>query len=83
LGIPLVQPKLGAFPEIIEASGGGVIYQPNTSEVLAQKLAEVLSNPEQIKLMSINGRKSVEEKFNTKILIKKMIEVYKSLVSKN
>lgn len=82
-GIPLVQPKLGAFPEIIEASGGGVIYQPNTAEVLAQKLAEVLSNPEQIKLMSINGRKSVEEKFNTKILIKKMIEVYESVVSKN
>ncbi|NVO09654.1 MAG: glycosyltransferase family 4 protein [Bacteroidales bacterium] len=82
-GIPLVQPKFGAFPEIIEASGGGVIYHPNTPEVLAQKLAEVLSNPDQIKLMSINGRKSVEDEFNTKILIKKMIEVYKSVVSKN
>lgn len=82
-GIPLVQPRLGAFPEIIEASGGGVIYQPNTAEVLAQKLAEVLSNPEQIKLMSIKGRKSVEEKFNTSILIQRMIEVYMSVVNKN
>ncbi|NOU16421.1 MAG: glycosyltransferase family 4 protein [Bacteroidales bacterium] len=82
-GIPLVQPRLGAFPEIIEASGGGVIYQPNTSEALAQKLAEVLSDSEQIKLMSINGRKSVEEKFNTSILIQRMIEVYMSVVNKN
>ena len=82
-GIPLVQPKLGAFPEIIEATEGGVIYQPNTPETLAQKLAEVLSNPEQIEQMSADGRKSVEEKFNTKILIKKMIEVYESVVSKN
>ncbi len=78
-----MQPKLGAFPEIIEATEGGVIYQPNTPETLAQKLAEVLSNPEQIEQMSADGRKSVEEKFNTKILIKKMIEVYESVVSKN
>lgn len=82
-GIPLVQPKLGAFPEIIEASGGGVIYQPNSAETLAQKLVEVLSNPEQIKLMSINGRKSVEEKFNTKILIQRMIEVYELVIKNN
>ncbi len=82
-GIPLVQPRLGAFPEIIEASGGGVIYQPNSAETLAQKLVEVLSNPEQIKLMSINGRKSVEEKFNTKILIQRMIEVYELVIKNN
>jgi len=78
-GIPIVQPALGAFPEIIDATGGGVIYQPNTPDALAQKIAEVLSNPEQIKQMSIDGRKAVEEKFNTSILIQRMIEVYKSV----
>lgn len=75
-GIPLVQPALGAFPEIIALTGGGVDYEPNTPDALAQEFAEVLSNPEQIKQMSINGRKSVEEKFNTSILIQSMIEVY-------
>ncbi|RPH33918.1 MAG: glycosyltransferase [Bacteroidales bacterium] len=79
-GIPIVQPALGAFPEIVETTGGGAIYQPNTPDALAQKLTEVLSNPEQIKQMSINGRKSVEEKFNTSILIQRMIEVYKSAI---
>ena len=82
-GIPLVQPALGAFPEVVGATGGGVVYQPNTPDALALKLAEVLSNPEQIRQMSINGRKAVEEKFNTSILIQKMIKVYESVVNKN
>jgi len=81
-GIPLVQPALGAFPEIIGATGGGVNYQPNTPEALAQKFFEVLSNPEMIKKMSIDGRKAVEEKFNTSILIQKMIAIYE-LIKEN
>ncbi|HEY3370510.1 MAG TPA: glycosyltransferase family 4 protein, partial [Prolixibacteraceae bacterium] len=28
-GIPMVQPALGAFAEVIEISGGGIIYSPN------------------------------------------------------
>jgi len=82
-GIPLVQPALGAFPEIIEATGGGVTYQPNTADALAKKLEEVLSNPEQIKQMSSNGLKAVNEKFNTSVLVQKMIEVYKSVTTKS
>jgi glycosyltransferase involved in cell wall biosynthesis len=82
-GIPIVQPALGAFPEIVESSGGGVIYQPNTSDALAKKLTEVLSNPEQIKQMSVNGRIAVEEKFNSKTIIQKMIEVYEMVINKS
>jgi glycosyltransferase involved in cell wall biosynthesis len=33
-GIPTVQPELGAFPEIARATGGGIIYRPNTPEAL-------------------------------------------------
>jgi glycosyltransferase involved in cell wall biosynthesis len=81
-GIPIVQPALGAFPEVVAATDGGVVYQPNTSEALAQKFEELFSNPELIKQMSINGRKAVVEKFNTAVLIKKMIEVYQLTVDK-
>lgn len=78
-GVPLVQPSLGAFPEIIKESKGGVTYLPNTPEELANRWAEVLSNSEELKRMSLDGRKSVEEKFNSKILIEKMLEVYQSV----
>jgi glycosyltransferase involved in cell wall biosynthesis len=78
-GVPLVQPDLGAFPEIINASGGGVIYSLNTAEALADKLKEVLSDPEKLHEMSITGRRSIEEKFNCRKLAEKMIEVYQMI----
>ena len=37
-GVPVVQPALGAFPEIVELAGGGVIYEANTPEALAGSL---------------------------------------------
>ena len=37
-GVPVVQPSLGAFPEIIKGSGGGLLYTPNTSQTLANCL---------------------------------------------
>ncbi len=75
-GTPLVQPTLGAFPEIIQTTGGGVIYGPNTSEKLAEKWMEVLSEPEKIKEMSKNGREAVLEKYSNGFLTKQILEIY-------
>ncbi|NQV02239.1 MAG: glycosyltransferase family 4 protein, partial [Bacteroidia bacterium] len=58
-GVPLVQPAVGAFPEIIEATEGGVVYQPNTSSALAAKLAEVLVSTSQLERMSKAGIEAV------------------------
>jgi glycosyltransferase involved in cell wall biosynthesis len=80
-GVPLVQPDLGAFPEIIRASGGGVIYSPNTAEALAHKLKEVLSDQEELRKMSVSGRKAVEDKFNCSRLTQNMIDIYQQITS--
>ena len=80
-GIPLVQPSLGAFTEIVETTGGGVLYEPNTAEALAEKWAEVLSDPKKIQEMSEKGRKSVLENFTTDVLTKKVLKVYEEVVS--
>ncbi len=80
-GIPLVQPSLGAFTEIVETTGGGVLYEPNTAEALAEKWAEVLVDPEKIQQMSEDGRKSVLENFTTDVLTKKVLNVYEKVTN--
>lgn len=80
-GIPIVQPDLGAFPEIVEISKAGVIYKPNTPDALAEKLAEVLSNKVYLNQLSLNGRKAVEEKFNLKSSTEKLVEIYKNVLN--
>ncbi|MEI6060986.1 MAG: glycosyltransferase family 4 protein [Bacteroidota bacterium] len=79
-GVPLVQPELGAFPEIIRATGGGVTYKPNTALALADKLAEILLDNARLESMSLNGRKAVEEHFDSSKLSAQTINIYNSLI---
>jgi len=78
-GVPLVQPALGAFPEIIEATGAGLLYRPNTPEALAECLAPLLNDKDRLIQLGANGRKAVEEKFECSSLTAKMLEVYKKI----
>ncbi len=79
-GIPLVQPALGAFPEIIEKTGGGVVYSPNTVEAMVSKWKEVLSDPEKIEKMSEVGSKAVREKYAVDPVSEKVLSIYESLM---
>jgi glycosyltransferase involved in cell wall biosynthesis len=80
-GIPVVQPALGAFPEIAKISGGGIIYQPNTAAALAAALANLFADPEALQQMSINARNAVVINFDSKMLTEKMMKVYQQTVS--
>ncbi len=42
-GLPVVQPRHGAFPELVEAAGG-VLVEPNDVDSLARGLIELLSD---------------------------------------
>jgi glycosyltransferase involved in cell wall biosynthesis len=76
-GIPTVQPELGAFPELADITNGGVTYSPNTSDALCEKWIEILSDVKRLNEMSVNGRKSVIEKFSLNKSVEKLVETYK------
>jgi glycosyltransferase involved in cell wall biosynthesis len=78
-GVPMVQPELGAFPEIINQTAG-YTYSPNTAETLANKWKEVLKNPEAILKMSEQGRKAVMDKFANDKVSEQVLKIYESVV---
>ncbi len=73
-GVPVVQPNAGAFPELIEATGGGVIYAD-----LVETLREVLMNPERARVLGKKGRESVEEHFGIETMAQKMGLLYRDI----
>ena len=77
-GVPVVQPNAGAFAELVEATGGGVIYEPNTAEGLAEALAKVLGEPGKAMELGRRGRAAVLERFTVERMATKMIEVYRA-----
>jgi len=82
-GIPVVQPALGAFPEIIDASDGGVTYPENTAQALAAALADLLNDPKKVEKLSLAARKGVEDNFNIHKKTEKMIEVFRTAGAKD
>ena len=78
-GVPVVQPALGAFPEIIEISGGGVTYMPNTPQKLAETWAGLLSDQDQLEILSQAGYEGTRKKFNIHSHTKEIITLYESL----
>ncbi len=76
-GIPVVQPAVGAMPEIIKASGGGITYPQNDPSTLAMALKNLLTDPEKLEKLSHLARKGVEEEFNIYRKTEKMMEVYR------
>ena len=78
-GVPVVQPRRGAFPELIEATGGGVLCQPEDPESLAQALETLLLAPEHARALGERGRKAVFEEFSAQRMAEGMLEVIQTL----
>jgi len=78
-GVPVVQPSLGAFPEIVEIAGGGVNYMPNSPEKLSKTWAELLNDPARLEQLSKAGYEGTKEKFNIHNHAAEIIGLYESL----
>ncbi|MBV8878907.1 MAG: glycosyltransferase family 4 protein [Planctomycetaceae bacterium] len=79
-GVPVVLPKIGSYPEIVEATGGGVLYEPNDAATLARVLDELLGDPAKRAALGRRGRESVAASFGLDTMAKKMIKVYRAVV---
>lgn len=77
-GVPVVQPATGAFPEIIEMTGGGITYEPDTVEQLAKSLTGLMKDKEKLLSLGKNGRERVHDLLSTRNMAEKMLNVYKS-----
>ena len=81
-GIPMVQPALGAFPEVIKTSGGGVIYSPNDPKELTEALSSLILNDKILQKLSVAGLAGVKEHFDIHTQAKKMVALYESILKK-
>jgi len=79
-GIPVVQPDTGAFPEIVEKTGGGIIYSPDTVEELATSLYNLLTDREQLAQLRSDGINNVRKEFSLARMSEGLASVYEKTV---
>ncbi len=64
-GVPVVQPRTGAFPEIVGESGAGLIREANDPVDLARGIEQVLLDRELAGRLGRAGRAAVERLYNS------------------
>jgi glycosyltransferase involved in cell wall biosynthesis len=80
-GVPVVQPRRGAFSEIVETTGGGILVEPDNPEALAQGMLELWNDPDKRKAIGAKGYHGVREHYSVSQMAEKAVAIYRSLVA--
>ena len=78
-GVPVVQPRHASFPELVQATGGGLLCAPGSPQALAEGIEQLLSDEEKRRAMGKAGREAAVAKFTIERLARDTIEAFESI----
>jgi len=80
-GVPVVQPRHGAFPEIVERTGGGIIVDAGDTHALVDGLAALRSDPALAEALGKAGASAVREHYSVERMAEQVEAVYREVAS--
>ena len=79
-GVPVVQPRHAAFPELIEATGGGVLCEPGNPTALADGIESLLRDSKRARDLGAAGREVVVREFSIESVAMKTLSAFEQAV---
>jgi glycosyltransferase involved in cell wall biosynthesis len=80
-GVAVVQPRRGAFPEILEKTGGGVLVDPDDPASLADAIYRLWKDPGERAELGRRGREGVRRHGSVEQMAKRALEAFASMVA--
>jgi glycosyltransferase involved in cell wall biosynthesis len=77
-GVPVVEPRHGAFPELLESTGGGCLVPPDDPAALAEVLHRLLTDEEQRQGYARAGQMAVHQRRNAETMARATLEVFRT-----
>lgn len=77
-GVPVVQPRHGSFPELIEGTGGGILVEPDSTEALAQGIRSLIEDSTERIRLGQQGKKAVHQDFSDRLMAEQTLAVYEA-----
>ncbi len=78
-GVPVVQPRHGAYPEILQKTGGGLLFEPGNVEALADSLFTLYKDSSLAAELSRRGYEGVRKHYSVAQMAARAIEVFSSV----
>jgi glycosyltransferase involved in cell wall biosynthesis len=82
-GVPVVQPRRGGFTEIIAATGGGELVEPDDAESLAEGILRIQRDPALAQQLGKAGFENVREHYSVARMADRAQEVYQGVAGAN
>lgn len=79
-GVPVVQPQHGTFPEMINATEGGILVAPESAEAVAMGIMDLLNDAEQREHLGATGKMNVHQKFNDAAVAEQLLKVFEKYI---
>jgi glycosyltransferase involved in cell wall biosynthesis len=80
-GVPVVQPRRGAFPEILQKTGGGILVEADDTASLAQGILSLWKDPALAEELGKRGAQGVREHYSASRMAARALEVYASIAA--
>jgi len=75
--VPVVQPRIGVYPELLEAAGGGgLLFEPGNVDQLGAELEHLRTDPEQAREMGMAGYRAAHEIFSADRMARETVGLY-------
>jgi len=79
--VPVVQPSIGVFPELLAETGAGLLCKPEDTAALAAAIERLIDSPAEAREMGLRGRQAIYETFHNRRLAEETTAVYEQLLS--
>ena len=79
-GVPVVQPRRGAFTEIVGSTGGGLLVEPDDPQSLADGILRLAKDRALAGELSANGFRGVREHYTAAHMADKVLSAYNEVI---
>ncbi|MBZ5596455.1 MAG: glycosyltransferase family 4 protein [Acidobacteriia bacterium] len=79
--VPIVQPRHGVFPEMIEKTGGGILVEPGSVDSLAEGLYSLWRDQARAEELGLRGAEGVRSHYSAARMAARAIQVYGEVVA--
>jgi glycosyltransferase involved in cell wall biosynthesis len=76
-GVPVIQPRHGSFPELLERTGGGLLVDPDNAEDLARGLRRLCDDAGHREELGRKGKEAVHRDFTAAAMARNTMDVYR------